>query len=67
MLDITIPGYKQMHLHHLVLDFNGTLACDGSLLVGVKPLLHGRIVILNAVFHQPALYRSPGEASTASA
>lgn len=40
MLDITIPGYKQLRLHHLVLDFNGTLACDGSLLVGVKPLLH---------------------------
>jgi len=40
MLDITIPGYKQLQLHHLVLAFNGTLASDGSLLAGVKPLLH---------------------------
>jgi hypothetical protein len=36
MLDITIPGYRQLQLHHLVLDFNGTLAFDGVLCVGVR-------------------------------
>lgn len=36
MIDIDIPGYQQLMLSRLVLDFNGTLACDGALLVGVK-------------------------------
>jgi soluble P-type ATPase len=40
MLEITIPGYKELHLDHLVLDFNGTLACDGRLLKGVRDILN---------------------------
>jgi len=36
MLDISIPGYKKLHFEHLVLDYNGTLACDGELLEGVS-------------------------------
>lgn len=40
MIDIHIPGYKDFHLEHLVLDFNGTLACDGVLLEGVKDMLN---------------------------
>jgi soluble P-type ATPase len=39
MLEIDIPGYKQLQLKHLVLDYNGTLACDGVLLDGVEPRL----------------------------
>ena len=39
MIDIRIPGFKQMMLEHLVLDFNGTLACDGILAEGVRDLL----------------------------
>ena len=39
MIDIHIPGFKQMVLEHLVLDFNGTLACDGILAEGVRDLL----------------------------
>src|SRR5437773_10476743 len=39
MLTITIPGQDALHLEHLVLDFNGTLACDGVLLDGVAELL----------------------------
>ena len=35
MLEISIPGYKQLRLEHLVLDYNGTLACDGEPLEGV--------------------------------
>ncbi len=32
MIDITIPGSGKIQLEHLVLDYNGTLACDGNLL-----------------------------------
>jgi soluble P-type ATPase len=39
MIEITIPGYGTLPLDHLVLDYNGTLACDGELLDGVKPSL----------------------------
>ena len=35
MIDITIPGYGELHLAHLVLDYNGTLAVDGEMLPGV--------------------------------
>ena len=36
MLAIYIPSFKDLHIDHLVLDFNGTLARDGRLLDGVK-------------------------------
>lgn len=39
MIKIEIPGYKALQLEHLVLDFNGTLACDGDLLPGVRSCL----------------------------
>ena len=39
MIQINIPGYCSMHLQHLVMDYNGTLAQDGLLLEGVQPRL----------------------------
>jgi len=36
MLQLKIPGHETMDLTHLVLDYNGTLACDGRILDGVK-------------------------------
>ncbi|MDY0040552.1 MAG: ATPase P [Desulforhabdus sp.] len=39
MLEISIPGRKPLLLHHLVLDYNGTIACDGRLLEGVEERL----------------------------
>lgn len=38
MITLQIPGYlpENLHLSHLVLDFNGTLAIDGKLIDGVK-------------------------------
>jgi soluble P-type ATPase len=39
MLEINIPGHKTLILHHLVMDYNGTLALDGFLLNGVQPRL----------------------------
>jgi soluble P-type ATPase len=40
MLHIEIPGFKTLDLEHLVLDFNGTLAIDGKLMVGVDERLN---------------------------
>ena len=39
MLAIAIPGFRQLELAHLVLDFNGTLAIDGRLIPGVREAL----------------------------
>ncbi len=40
MLEISIPGGNILKLKHLVLDYNGTLACDGNLINGVKESLY---------------------------
>jgi len=39
MLELDIPGFRSLRLEHLVLDFNGTIACDGILLPGVAERL----------------------------
>lgn len=39
MIEIDIPGFKLLRLNHLVLDYNGTIACDGKLLPGVQESL----------------------------
>lgn len=39
MLSVDIPGYGDLRLEHLVLDYNGTMAVDGVLLPGVKAAL----------------------------
>lgn len=39
MLSLDIPGFGRMRIKHVVLDFNGTLAVDGSLLPGVRTRL----------------------------
>lgn len=39
MLEFDIPGFGKLTLVHLVLDYNGTIACDGKLLPGVKQAL----------------------------
>jgi len=39
MIEVKIPGLKPLLLAHLVLDYNGTLACDGKLLEGVRERL----------------------------
>ncbi len=36
MIKLDIPGYRQLTLSHLVVDFNGTLAYDGALREGVR-------------------------------
>lgn len=39
MIEMSIPGRDVLQLRSLLLDFNGTLACDGSLLPGVSARL----------------------------
>ena len=39
MIEIGIPEFGSLALQHLVVDYNGTLACDGFLLPGVRERL----------------------------
>ncbi|MHC1724943.1 MAG: HAD family hydrolase [Syntrophobacteraceae bacterium] len=39
MIEIKIPGFGPLRIFHLVLDYNGTLACDGKLIYGVEERL----------------------------
>jgi len=39
MIDVSIPGYRHLQFKHLVMDYNGTMACDGLLMDGVKEIL----------------------------
>jgi soluble P-type ATPase len=39
MIAIDAPGWGTRRIEHLVMDFNGTLACDGMLLPGVDERL----------------------------
>ncbi len=39
MIEIRVPGDRNLALQHLVLDYNGTLACDGALLPSVRDRL----------------------------
>ena len=40
MISIEIPGYKTLNLHHLVLDYNGTMAINGRVIEGVADRLN---------------------------
>lgn len=46
MLAVEIPGRGRLELEHLVLDFNGTMACDGKLLPGVEERLNALAGVL---------------------
>ena len=39
MLEINIPGRGELQLRFLVADYNGTVACDGTLIPEVIPLI----------------------------
>lgn len=56
MIEIPIPGRGDLHLHHLVLDMNGTLATDGIVIAGVADrvaMLKGQldVVVVTADTH----------------
>jgi soluble P-type ATPase len=36
VIEVNIPGDRILQLKHIVLDYNGTIACDGDLIPGVK-------------------------------
>ena len=39
MIEVHVPGYKTLELNDMVLDYNGTLSCDGEVIQGVKKRL----------------------------
>lgn len=39
MIQIDVPGFGELRLSHLVMDYNGTMACDGRLIDGVEALV----------------------------
>jgi len=39
VIEISVPGYKKLVIKYLVMDFNGTMACDGILLKGLEEQL----------------------------
>lgn len=39
MFELAVPGFKSLQHENIVLDFNGTVACDGELLPGVAERL----------------------------
>ena len=47
MIQLEIPGWETLHIEHLLLDFNGTLAVDGTLIPGVESLLVQLSSLLN--------------------
>ncbi len=47
MLELSIPGFAQLQLKYLVLDYNGTLALDGALVPGVKERLESLSRVLS--------------------
>lgn len=58
MVALEIPGYGVLELEHLVLDVNGTLACDGRLRDGVVARVGAltrdlHVVAITAATHGP--------------
>ena len=60
MLKIDVPGHGSLEIDHLVLDVNGTIACDGMLAAGVaegiealRPMV--RIIAITADTHGTAV------------
>lgn len=49
MIEMVVPGFGEIKLNHLVMDYNGTMACDGKLLGGVPELV--RILAGNLTVH----------------
>ena len=39
MIQLDVPGFGELRLRHLVMDYNGTMACDGRLIDGVEVLV----------------------------
>jgi P-type E1-E2 ATPase len=49
MLNLSIPGYGELHLEHVVFDFNGTVAIDGTLIDGLD--MHLRALAKHFTLH----------------
>lgn len=47
MLNLDIPGFKKLSIANLVLDFNGTIACDGKIKEETKDKINSTAGFLN--------------------
>lgn len=47
MLVVNIPGYANLQIEHLLLDFNGTIAFDGRIIDGVREALIALALLLH--------------------
>ena len=55
MIELKVPGMQSFCLEHLVLDVNGTLACDGSLIEGVAERLEVQVSYAIGVAHPTSI------------
>jgi len=65
MLTIKIPGWEEMTLNHLILDYNGTIAEDGAIIESIRPRLESlskdlSIYVITADTHGTAAQRCAG-------
>lgn len=65
MLTIQIPGREEITLHHLILDYNGTIALDGEIIPGIQPRLEAlaeklSISVITADTHGTAARKCEG-------
>jgi len=51
MISIEIPGFGEVTIEHLVLDYNGTLAVDGKIIQQAVPILRelGKEIIIHII------------------
>ena len=47
MLTVKIPGREELTLHHLILDYNGTIAEDGQIIGSIRPRLEALSRVLS--------------------
>lgn len=65
MLNIRIPGREELTLHHLILDYNGTIAEDGEIIESIRPRLEAlskdlSIYVITADTHGTAAQKCAG-------
>lgn len=65
MINIQLPGREELILHHLILDYNGTIAEDGNIIESIRPRLDAlsrdlSIYVITADTHGTAAKKCDG-------
>lgn len=61
MLKLDIPGFKKLNIEHLVLDFNGTIAQDGTITKEIKDKINEIAKFLNIYILTADTFKSAKE------